>query len=453
VTVTRPCFALLVAALWCAAPRADTVTLDQAVDRALQHDPRIDEVNHLVDAARTLVDQAQGHRGWGVSLNSFLGLAPSVNGGLFENNTCTSDNCQVRSDAFDLNGLSPWLNITLSIVKPLNTFGKIKHYTQAARANVEVKQGDVRLRRGETVLEVKRAYYGYLAARDSALFLADVKKRIDGLVDMVQRWLDEGSNNARQSDLYALQAASALVARYLAEAQATEQVALDGLKVLTGAGVTGELEVADRALAPVEMPPEELPALMQRALDNRPEMAQVKAGLEARRALVAANKSDAWPDLYAGVAGLLSYAPTRSRLDNPLIYDPFNTFGLTPLVGLRWEWTRGVQSAKASEAEAELNALIAKSEFARQGIPYQVAEQYHQVHATHDEADRLAEASRAARRWMVASFADFEAGVEKGDKVVTAFQGYVLAYTDYLKTVFDYNMHVAQLANVTGAER
>ena len=444
---------MLGAALWCAASRADTVNLNQAVDLALQHDPRIEEVNHLVESARALVDQAQGYRGWALDMNSFLGLAPSVNGGLFKNDTCTPGNCQLRDDAFDLNGLSPWVNITLAIIRPLDTFGKIKGYTEAARANVEVKKEDVRLRRSETVLEVKRAYYGYLAARDSYLFLGDVKKRVDGMVDLVQQWIDQGSNNARQSDLYALKAASALVARYIAEAQATEQVALDGLKVLTGAGMQGDLTVADDRLAPVEMPPEDLPALVQRALENRPEMAQVKAGLEARRALVAANKSEAWPDVYAGVAGVLSYAPNRSRLDNPLIYDPFNTFGLTPLIGLRWDWTRGVQSAQVSEAQAELNALIAKGEFARQGIPFEVAEQYHQVHATHEELDRLADASLAARRWMIASFADFEAGVEKGDKVVTAFQAYVLAYTDYLKTVFDYNMHVAQLANVTGAER
>ena len=99
-----------------------------------------------------------------------------------------------------------------------------------------------------------------------------------------------------------------------------------------------------------------------------------------------------------------------------------------------------------------MNALIAKSATAREGIPFQVAEQFNQVKFNHEAVVQLADASRAARRWMIASFADFEAGMEKGDKVVTAFQGYVLAHTDYLKTVFDYNMYVAQLLNVTGAD-
>jgi outer membrane protein TolC len=225
------------------------------------------------------------------------------------------------------------------------------------------------------------------------------------------------------------------------------------LKVLTGAGLGSDLSVADRALMPVDMPAMDLPALQEMALAKRPEMAQVEAGLRARRALVAANKAGDKPVVYAGAAGLLSFAPNRDRLDNPYIADPFNDAGLTPVIGLKWDWSGGVQSAQVAQAEAELNALIAKSALAREGIPFEVAEQYHQVQAHHEAVAQLSEASRAARRWMIASFADFEAGMEKGNKVVTAFQGYVLAHTEYLQTVFDYNMHVAQLLHVTGDDQ
>jgi outer membrane protein TolC len=122
------------------------------------------------------------------------------------------------------------------------------------------------------------------------------------------------------------------------------------------------------------------------------------------------------------------------------------------VIGLKWDWADGVQSAQVAQAEAQLNALIAKASQAREGIPYQVAEQYHQVNAYHDAVAHMADASRSARRWMIASFADFEAGQQTGDKVVTAFQGYVLAHTQYLQTVFDYNMHVAKLLHVTGGD-
>jgi len=439
----------LCAALLCSGVRAEPVTLDQAMARALAHDPRIEEVNHLVDSARGLVHEAEGHNDWSFDVNAFLGLAPAVSGDLFEGGRC----CALRSDAYSPSGFSLWTNVTLSLIKPLYTFGKIEHYADAARANVIVKQGDVRLRRGETILDVKRAYFGYLAARDSRLLLEDVKHRVDGAIDMAQRWLEQDSHDVRQSDVYALQAGSALIARAMAEAGALEHVALDGLKVLTGAGLDSDLTVADTSLAPVALPQMDLPALEAQALAQRPEMAQVEAGMRARRALVAANKANGTPNIYAGAAGVLSFAPNRDSLENPYIYDPFNYAGLTPLIGIKWDWTSGVQSAQVEQAEAELNAVIAKSALAREGIPFQVAEQYHQVQAFHEAVNRMREASQAGRRWMIASYADFEAGMEKGDKVVAAFQGYVLAHTDYLKTVFDYNMHVAQLLNVTGVEQ
>lgn len=435
------------------AARADTVDLDQAVARALDHDPRIEEMEHLVEAARAMIDEAQGHGGWRLNANAFLGVAPGAKGGFFEDGGCEPGACTVRSDRYDPDGFSLWTYFELSLIKPLYTFGKIENYADAARANVDVKRGDVRLRRGETVLEVKRAYYGYLAARDTRLLLEDVRGRVDGAISQVEEWLDNGERDIRQSDLFALQAGSALIGKYIAQAGALESIARDGLKVLTGAGLDAELEVADRGLSALALPELNLSELTQQALAQRPEMAQVEAGLRARRALVAANKAGARPNVYAGAAGLLSFSPNRDRLDNPYVSDPFNDTGLSPLLGIKWDWTGGVQTAQVARAEAELNALIAKSAFAREGIPFEVAEQYHQVRAHHEAVARLAEASRSARRWMISSFADFEAGMEKGDKVVGALQGYVLAHSDYLRTVFDYNMHVAQLLNVTGANQ
>lgn len=440
-------------ALWAADAQAETLNLEQAVERALEHDPRIEEMKQLVNSARTLVNEAEAHGGWSVDANAFVGLAPAVKGGFFEGGGCTPGNCRVRSDRYDPDGVSLWANLTLAVIKPLYTFGKIENYAAAARANVDVKQGDVRLQRAETVLDVKRAYYGYLAARDSRLLLEDVRNRIDSAVSMVDEWLKEGERDVRQSDLFALQAATALISKYIAQATALEQVALDGLKVLTGAGLGGELDVADKGLSAVAMPELDAKELEAQALAQRPEMAQVEAGLRARRALVAANKANSKPNVYAGAAGMLAYAPNRDRLKNPYVADPFNDYGLTPLVGMKWDWAGGVQSAQTARAEAELNALIAKSDFARQGIPFQVAEQVHQVRAHHDAVNSLLDASRSARRWMIASFADFEAGVEKSEKVVAAFQGYVLAHTEYLRTVYDYNIHVAQLLNATGVDQ
>lgn len=428
---------------------AESINLEQAIERALSADPRIEEREHLVAAARGLLQEVQGHGDWYLDGNAFVGLAPQVSGGAFEGGTC----CELRNDLYDIDGLTAWFNVQLGLIRPLYTFGKLENYSAAAQSNIEVKGGDVRLQRAATVLDVKKAYYGYLAAHDGRLLLEDVDKRLQSAVDLVSGWLEDGSGDAKQSDLYALQAGQALLGKYRAQAAALEKIALGGLKVVTGVGLDAELEVVDQRLQPVALPELSLPELKQQALSGRPEMQQLEAGLKARRSLVEASKAENRPNIYAGVVGILSYAPGRDRLENPYISDPFNEAGVTPVIGIKWDWKGGVQRGKTAAAQAELNALISKSDLARMGIPYQVAEQYYQVHGYHEAVQKLEEASRSSRRWMVASYTDFEAGLEKADKVMAAFQAYVLASSDYIQTTFDYNMHVAQLEAATGARQ
>lgn len=434
---------------------AEPMSLDVAIERALTGDPRVEEQLQMVEAARALVDEVDGRGGWSLESNSYIAIAPREQGSIFKNGTCVvaSDECELRDDRYDLDGLTPWYNIRMTLIKPLFTFGKLENYADAAQANIRIKQGDVSLRRNATVLDVKKAYYGYLAARDSRLLFEDVDKRVQGAVDLVQDWLDEGEGDAKQSDLYALQAGQALVAKYRAQAAALEHVALDGLKVLTGIPLSESLEVADRRIRPLPLPEQGLEELQAQAMMERPEIGQLAAGLDARRALLAANKANNNPDVYWGMGGILSYAPGRERLKNPFIYDPFNELGVTPVLGVRWNWAPGTGKARVRLAEAELNGLIAKSSFAQAGIPYQVAEQYHQVQGYYEAVESLEQAARAARRWMVSSYTDFEAGLETAEKIMTALQTYVLASGDYLQTTYQYNMHVAKLEDVAGINR
>lgn len=444
---------LALAAIMLRGAGAEAITLEQAIARALIVDPRIEERRHLVDVARGQLGEVEGNAGLRMDLNTFLGIAPALEGGLFEEGSCTSpQGCIVRSDRYDLGrGISPWVYLQISVVKPLYTFGKLESYSTAARANIEVKQGDVRLQRAQTVVDVSRAYYGYLAARDGRIFLEDVQRRAQGAVELVQRWLDEGTGEVTQSDLYALQSGAALVARYLAQARGLERVSLEGLKVLTGAGPGAALEPADARLAPVEAPAQALQALQDEAMARRPEMRQLEHGLTARRALIAAEKALAKPNVYVGVGGTFSYSPRREQLDNPYITDIFNDRGVSPMIGMQWNWVPGAQAARANQAKAEYDALVSKSALARVGIPFQVAEQYALVESNREAVARLEEASRAARRWMISAYTDFEAGLTEAQKIVTAFQGYVLAHTEYLRTLYDYNMNVVQLQNAIGA--
>jgi outer membrane protein len=430
---------------------AEIVTLPQALEMSLKADPRIKEQEQVVEQARALLEEAQGNSGLRLDANMFVGLAPEVRGGFYEGGATSGTT--PRNDGGSLHGVSDWTMLQFALVKPLYTFGKIERYSEAAQGNIDVKRGDVRLMRAGVAYDVKRAYYGYLTARDVRALLEHVQSQVDGAITKIERFLKQDNGQAKQSDLYAMKATQGLLGKYLAQAKAVEKVSLNGLKVLTGVGLKGELQVADSSLEPLPLPTTPLDDYQNSAIMDRPEMAQLEAGLRARRALVGAKKAEGYPNIYAGVIGTVAYASRRDRLNNPYVYDPFNVAAATPVVGVKWDTVFDVVPARVAQAQAELEALNYKNEFALKGIPFEVAEAYTQMHAYYQAQKDLADGAAAARRWMVSSYADFSAGLETADKVAEALKAYATTQGEYLRTVNDYNMYVAQMAKVTGSAK
>lgn len=429
----------------------DRRSLDQLIELALDYDPRIDEKQAFVRKARGLFDEAKGSEGFRYSVDSFLAITNGVEGGFYEGgeSSCSGE-CRPRDDIYDLNdGLSLWSGLTFSIVTPLTTFGRLEGYQEAAQNNIVVKQQDVYLQRDEVGLQVVKSYYGYLTARDSRLLLVDTRSRLTSALGLVEDWLENGGGRVSLSDKFALQSGLGLIDNFIAEANGLEQIAMAGLQLLTGLE-DQVIELEDRRLLPVPLPDESLDDWIELARQNRVEFKQVEAGLSARRALVEATRASEKPIVFAGIAGSLAYSPGRDRLDNPHSYDPFNHIAMSPLIGMRWQWDQGAQPARVVQAQADLDALVHKASFARIGIPFQVREQYFTMQAKHQAIASMRDSSRAARRWMIASYSDFEAGLSEATDIITALQVYVLAYAEYLRAVNDFNNHVSKLRSVSG---
>jgi outer membrane protein TolC len=394
------------------------LTVDQAVERAFNTDPRISEKEKLVTVARGLLEEAQGAESWIFDVNTFLGLSPDVKGGIFED---TEGNIKIDAEAFDFSGVSPWYSLTFEIIYPFSTLGKSESYADAAANNIKIQSSEVQLQRAKTYSDVVRAYYGYVAAQDAGAMFEDAQKRVKSAIELVEQWIESGEGNVKQRDLFALQTGLGLLNRYHAEAKALQNIAYAGLKLLTGLTDDVQLELADKRVEAVPLPQQSLQELQQLAMEQRPEMNQVEAGLNARRALLNAKNAEKYPNFYTGVVGSISYSPNRPRLDNVSIFDPFNHAGATPVVGMKWDWWSGRQSAQVTQAQGEYDALLEKKSLAQIGIPFEVEEQYHQVHAHHKMVEEMYNAARASRRWFLSSLADFEAGVEESDKVLGAF--------------------------------
>ncbi len=427
------------------------ITLDEATEMALSSDPRIDEQKANVARAQALIERVLGEGGPRVSTNLYAGLAPKASDGIFTNgtNSCPPEGCTLRDDGVDLDeGITVTTGVTATLIQPLYSFGKLENYKRAANLNRDVSAAEVSIARGETWLTVRRAWWGYLTARDTRRMLEGVLRQVTKTRDRMREKADAGE--APMSDLYALETGVGTLERYIAQATAVEDVALDGLKTIIGVPIDEELEVAARRIEPVENPSASLGELAEEALASRPEMFMAETGQEAVRSLIEARKSDKYPNLYAGLVAGGAYTPGRERLDNPYIHQPLNNVYATPVIGLQWEFNPGVHRARVSEAEAQMQEVVAKAQLARQGIPFQVAEAYHQSVGLDRQIEALARTRDNSRRWMISSFMDFQAGLIDGGKLAASVRANTEAQADYFRAINDFNMSVAQLAVATG---
>lgn len=430
----------------------DNLTLDRAIEMALENDPRIEDQQANVARAQALIDRVAGEGGVRVSANLFAGVAPKAGDGLFDNgsNTCPAgEDCTLRDDAYKFDqGFTVTTGLTASLIKPLYTFGKLENYGRAADLNRTVSQAEVSVARGETFKTVHRAYYGYLAARDTRRMLEGVLRQISSHRDDIKKAADEGRTS--MTDLYAVDTGIGALNRFIAKAESIEAIALDGLKTIIGVPIYEQISIADRQLRPVDMPEGALGEFSEYALAERPEMRMAQSGLAAMRYFVEARKAERMPNLYAGLIGGGAYTPGRDRLRNPYINQPLNNGFFAPVIGLQWEFNPGVMRANISEAEAEMQSVVAQARLAQQGIPFQVSEAFHQARGLQGQIKALDEARTAARRWMISSFMDYQAGLIDGNGMAEAVRANTETQAEYVQAVNDFNMAVTELAVATG---
>ena len=198
-----------------------------------------------------------------------------------------------------------------------------------------------------------------------------------------------------------------------------------------------------------------LPAVdlyVQDALAGRPEFAQLREGIEARRRLVEVERKQGYPLFFVGLLGDLAYATNRDRLENPYVIDPLYHAAVGPVIGFKYNLDFGIRAGKVKEAEAEVQKLEALADYALDSIPLQVRDAYTTVVEAERNAKVLADAHDNAKRWLVASSSNVDLGVGDPDDLADAFVQYARSRAEYLQALYAYVFGLEQLAHAAGQD-
>lgn len=415
------------------------LSLEQCLRFAEVRNPSVAEAAARVNQAKAQLSQARTAPFGDFTTQAGIAMAPTLRG----TQTYSRDTDVSLSDNMGV----AW-QVNLSGTVPLWTFGKITSVTQAAGAQVLVKEHEIHKVRNELKQSVRHAYYGVLFARDTMSILHDATSRIDKHMVKLEQQVEEEDGD--EVSLYKMKMYRAELDARESEVRRQEAIAAASLRLLVG--MSGDWDVVDE---PMPEPAHQLAPLshyLSAARIHRPEVNMARAGVLAREAQLRLERARYYPDLGLGLDAGWAQAPEVTDQLNPFVRDPGNYLRYGAALGLRWKLDFLPQSARNDEAAAKLEEMRATERFALGGVGLEVERAYLEAQDARRRLRAFSEASEWARRWLITVQQGIDVGIYDTDEVIQPAKEYALKRFSELSATFDYNLALSRLALASGWE-
>jgi outer membrane protein len=426
------------------------LSLDELTRMALEKSPELHGAEQDVVSARS--DLAQARAGRWAQLDVVGVVGPVQNADEPTVRVVQRDDRRVLTGRIVDNdkGIGIFGRLEFTLAQPLFTFGKISHRRDAAALGVDIQQSARLKKQGDVVLNIRELYYalvvalqGQGAAKDADDFIQDAGGRI-------RRLLELNSTNVDQSDLYRLDAFDAEIQQFKVKADSGARMAYLALKTAAGIPADQEFQLDATELSTVPYPLAPQEEYVRRALAQRPEILQVKKGVEAKEFMMKAARADLYPSVFAAAIGSFAGAPGRERFSNAYFRDEFNHAEVGVVLGTEWHFDFGIGRARVDKARAEYQKMIHTKEFAEQNIPLEVAKNYQDALEYQSSYEAYRKGSVASRRWIVSAFSNFDMGVGTARDIFDAIERYGRNQGEYLLALYNYHVAVARLNHSVG---
>jgi outer membrane protein TolC len=338
----------------------------------------------------------------------------------------------------------------LSGTVPLYTFGKITAAREAAEANVRVNEWDLEKYRQQARMDVRRAFFGAMLARDARYILKDVLERLDKAIDGLKQKLKKGDRSVEDVDLFRLQVLHDGIMARAGEPDKGERYAMAALRFYTG--VQTAFDIPDEPLKRPTTVIAPLVRYLAAARIFRPEVNMARAGIEARRSLVDLAKAQLFPDIGIGFGA--SYAVSGSgvtpQYGNFWANDPFNHFYAGAGLGIRWSLDLMPKAARVAQAESQLEEVRAQERMALGGLAVEVENAYGVVLEAKNREESWDRAEHRTLQWISTVSDAIDLGTKDEKALNEPLRAYMDARVNHIYSLMDFNIALSDLARASG---
>jgi outer membrane protein len=421
-------------------------SLTQAINQALDISPALDSAQFDKEISEGQLAEANAARFLPkLDLNLLGGVVPDLpTGSGPESNFANVNN--------SITNLGPFSQIRLEGFQPVYTFGKISNLRRAALQGVEAKDSGITKARNELVWQVKKAYIGLTSLYSIREFLLDLQAQAAKAKSNVEKLTLKKGSNVTEIDVMRVDLFQTETERRLIDVNNSIEFVISTLKVLMGLPRDAKVDIVDQRLVMDKTIIGSIENYIQIAKQKRPEISQLQDMVDAREYAMKSSRAGFLPTL--GLAGFYRYgwAPDRQDIQNPFLVDDFNVNTGGGFLVLSQNLSFHMTNSKYRQAKAQYNKAVADQQRALQGIEIEIRKAFTTAVSKQQSVDAAKRGFKTGRSWVLATTLNFGMGVSPPKDLIEAFIGYSTVKFNYIQTMNDYYMALADLSNAVGQE-
>lgn len=340
--------------------------------------------------------------------------------------------------------------VDLDLVQPIFTFGKLSSLTNAAHFGVLADEAKLEGEQENVRFQVRQLYWALVLGKELLAVVEDADKELKKAENKIQEKLDEGSEEVTQTDLFKLQIFRYDVNKRYREILSKIEITKSALRTTLGLNEDVDYEIETEYLDPIIVTLDSLPVYTDVALRKRTELAQLRAGINARRALIGVSKSEYFPQFFFG--GQIKYNFAKDRFDpkNPFLYNPTNYFRPGFVVGMNLNLNFMQTRDKVRIAEAEYVQLAQKEKLVLDGIELEVKKAYFALKQAEKNIRDSRKALKASDNWLRSVTMTWDIGVGEVKDLIDAFKANGAMQAEHFQNIFTFNVALAKLSKAIG---
>jgi outer membrane protein len=418
-----------------AAEAGGSLTLNQAIGVALKDHPSVKQFRENVAASREAI---------GVAKSAYFPQANFVTNYYYGNAFASTSRGPITAatggniSSVGTNAAGNYYFYQFQANQLLYDFGKTPNLVAESKANFKGSEQDYFGTRQQVVLDLRTAYFGYLAARRAEKVQEETVRQNQELTKQAQGFYQVGLKakidvTKAEANLYQAQASLIQAKNNVDLARVTLMTAM-GIKTWPYKDVEDVLEVTPQ--------PRPLEELLAQAKERRPELRKNRFQQQYSEAAIKVARAGYFPTFNSTAAyGWQSINQPFATLPSNWYVGASVTFPL--FNGLATHYS-------VSQNRAQLRATEENFEVLRQNVTKEVSQDYLNVKSGWELIRATKKALEAARENLRLAWGRYQAGVGTIIEVTDAQVQFSQADLNFVQALYNYRVYEAQLDKAIG---